>query len=281
MGLKIMLWKKDKLFCEISPACYAISEKKEIIKRCIKNIKSSEKFARTKQDIKLPNVVSSHRSVLIKKGKGIDPVLQQNKAKNINIACGKINGLIIHPGEVFSFWQTVGKITKQKGYKDGRVIIKNEIKPGIGGGLCNLGNTIHLLVLHSPLTVTEFHSHSDALAPDHGERVPFSSGTSVSYNYIDYRFKNNTQQDFQLVLWCDEDNLYGELRSEEKIAQTFTLTEEDHHFSKENDKYFRISKIYKNTFDAETGELIEKKLVRDNHSQVMFDYSLIPQELIK
>lgn len=72
--------------------------------------------------------------------------------------------------------------------------------PGLGGGLCNLGNTIHLLVLHSPLTVTEFHSHSDALAPDHGKRVPFSSGTSVSYNYIDYRFKNNTDQNVQLLL---------------------------------------------------------------------------------
>lgn len=85
------------------------------------------------------------RSPLIKTGKGIDPVLQENKAVNI-------------------------------------------------------GNTIHWLVLHSPLDVMEFHSHSDALAPDHEKREPFSSGTSVSYNYIDYRFRNNTDRDIQLLL---------------------------------------------------------------------------------
>ena len=118
--------------------------------------------------------------------------LQENKAVNLSLAAPKVNTVLIRPGETFSFWLTVGKTTKSKGYKDGRVIINNRLTPGIGGGLCNLSNTIHRLVLHSPLEVTEFHSHSDALAPDEGKRVPFSSGTSVSYNYIDYRFKNNT-----------------------------------------------------------------------------------------
>lgn len=45
-----------------------------------------------------------------------------NKAINIDLACKKINGVLIHPGEVFSFWLLVGKTTKKKGYKDGRVI---------------------------------------------------------------------------------------------------------------------------------------------------------------
>ena len=44
--------------------------------------------------------------------------------------------------------------------------MRNHILPGIGGGLCNLANTIHRVVLVSPLAVTEFHKHSDALAPD-------------------------------------------------------------------------------------------------------------------
>ena len=48
--------------------------------------------------------------------------------------------------------------------------------------------------MHSPLKVTELHTHSDALSPDHGTRVPFGTGTSVSYNYVDYRFKNITNQ---------------------------------------------------------------------------------------
>jgi len=271
-----MLWNKNKLFCDINPACYAISLQKEICKRHIKNLFSSIKIAKTRQKEELPNLVTGYSSNLIKRGKGIDLRLQENKAVNIRLACGNIHGMLIYPGEVFSFWNTVGKITKKKGYKDGRIIEKNKIIPGIGGGLCNLGNTINWLVLHSPLEVVEFHSHSDALAPDEGKRVPFSSGTSVYYNHIDYRFKNNTDQVIQLLVWCDDQKLYGELRSQSEFPWRYKLVEENHHFKKEGDKYYRISKIYKETIDKLTAHVIDKKLVLDNHSQVMYDYTLIP-----
>ena len=273
--------KKKKLFCEISPTTYAISLQKEICKRHLKNLRSKTKFAKEIQESKLPNVVSSHGSNLIKRAPGIDLKLQENKAVNIVLACRKINKMIIRPGEVFSFWGTVGKITKKKGYLDGRIIEKNVIKPGIGGGLCNLGNTIHWLVLHSPLDVVEFHGHSDALAPDEGKRLPFSSGTSVFYNYIDYRFKNNTDQILQLLVWCDDEKLYGEIRSEKEFPWRYELSEEGHHFAKEGNKYYRISKIYKETIDNKSGEIVDKKLVLDNHSEVMFDYDLIPQDQIR
>ena len=46
--------------------------------------------------------------------------------------------------------------------------------------------------------MTELWKHSDALAPDEGERHPFSTGTSVKYNNIDYRFRNDFHQDVQL-----------------------------------------------------------------------------------
>lgn len=276
-----MLWNKDKLFCDINPTCYAISEQKEIVKRHIKNLFSKETYARTISGDKLPNVVSTHSSNLIKKGKDIDVTLQENKAVNIKLASNKINGLVIRPGEVFSFWRTVGSTTKRKGYKDGRVLVNKKLTAGIGGGLCNLVNTIHFLVLHSPLDVIEFHSHSDALAPDNGKRIPFSSGTSVNYNYIDYQVKNNTEQPMQLLLWCDDEKLYGELRSEKTLAQQYALLEEGHHFHKEGEKYYRISKIYKLTLDKASGELLDKKLVLDNHSEVMYDYALIPQEQIQ
>lgn len=276
-----MLWKRDKLFCEINPTCYAIAQQKEIIKRHLKNLSEKETFSQTIQAEKLPNVVSSHNSNLIKRGKGIDLSLQEGKATNIKLACSKINGIIIHPGETFSFWKLIGKTTKRKGYQDGRVISGDKILPGIGGGLCNLGNTLHLLVLHSPLEVTEFHQHSDALAPDEGKRIPFSSGTSVCYNYIDYRFKNTTDQNVQILAWCEDGKLFAELRSEHAYPWQYRLVEEDHHFAKSGDKYYRNSKIYREVILTKTHEVLRKELILDNHSEVMFDYSLIPSELIR
>ena len=253
---------------------------KEITKRHIKNFFCKEKFAKTKTEDKLPNVVSEHHSNMIKRAPGVNLTHQLNKAVNIDLAGRKINGITIHPGEVFSFWKTVGKNTKRKGYKEGRIIKKNKLIAGIGGGLCNLGNTIHLLVLHSPLTVTEFHQHSDALAPDEGKRVPFSSGTSICYNHIDYRFKNTTDQDIQLLVWCEGEMLHAELRSEKPFPYSYELVEEGHHFKKQGEKFYRNSKIYRNIRDRETNEIIEKELILNNHSEVMFSYDLIPEELI-
>lgn len=204
-----------------------------------------------------------------------------NKAVNIKLASSKITGIIIHPGEVFSFWKLIGNVNKRQGYKEGRVIRNNRLIKGTGGGLCNLANTINNLILHSPLEIVEFHKHSDALASDIGHRVPLANGTSVSYNYIDYRFKNNTNQDVQIILWCDEEKLYGELRSENEFPYRYELIEENHHFSKKDEKMYRISQIYRNTIDKKDNSIVDKELIWDNHSLVMFDYDLIPKELIK
>ena len=276
-----MLFNKNKNFCDINPFFYNISMYKGIITRNIKDFFSKKKKKKNKQDKKLKNVVSEYNSIIIKKGKGIDPVTQENKAVNIKLASSKISGIVIHPGEVFSFWRTLGTVNKRKGYKEGRVIKQDKLVKGTGGGLCNLANTINNLILHSPLEIIEFHKHSDALACDIGHRVPMANGTSVSYNYIDYRFKNNTDQDIQLLLWCDDSKLYGELRSEKDFPLEYTIEEEDHHFEEEEGKYYRVSKIYRNTINKSTKEIIDKELIWDNHSLVMFDNDLIPKDMIK
>lgn len=268
-----------KLLSQRNALFFKLAVQKGIIKRNLQDMMSKEKFAHDKSEEKLPNVVSSYNSYLIKKGTELD--LQENKIVNVKIAASKITNIIIHPNEVFSYWKLIGTVNKRKGYKEGRVLRNGKIQAGMGGGLCNLANTINLLILHSPLEITEFHTHSDALAPDEGERVPLKDGTCVGYNYIDYRFKNNTEQDIQLLLWVENKNLYGELRSQTPFPWKYEITEEGHHFQKEGDSYYRVSKIYQNKILKENNELLEKKLILDNHSKVMYDYNLIPKEYIK
>lgn len=277
----MVFWNKDLLFCEISPTTYKISLKKEILKRHIQNFKQGKKFSRTRKESLLPNVVSSHSIKLIKRGPGIDINLQKGKATNIQIAAQTLNHIIIKPGEEFSFWSLVGNTTKRKGYQEGRVIFNEEVVPGIGGGLCNLANLLHLLIVHSPMEITEFHAHSDALDPDKGERKPFANGTSVQYNNQDYRFKNNTDQVMQLRTWVDNEILFGELRSESQFPFTFQIIEEDHHFKKEGDHYYRNSMIYREKLDRKTEEILGKELILKNHSMVMYDPNLIPKEMIR
>lgn len=273
--------KKRRQFGDLHPVFYKIAVKKEIFRRHIKNLLSKEKLAQEKSDEKLPVVVYEFRSNMIKRAPGVDITTQLNKAENIRIAAACIDGIIIHPGEVFSFWKLVGKVTKRKGYLEGRVIVRKKLTVGLGGGLCNLSNSLNRMVLHSPLTLAEFHTHSDALAPDEGKRIPLGAGTSVSYNYVDYRFKNNTDQDFQVCIWCDGEDLCGELRAVYEPENIYELVEEDRHFRKEGNKYYNVSKIYRVAKDRQTNQQTDKELIWDNHSEVMFDYSLIPDELVR
>lgn len=274
---------KRRNFCDLGPWAYAISLHKEIFKRHIKNLVSKEKFPAARTQEKLPVVVFSASNNMIKRGPGIDEQLQLNKADNIRLACSKMDGLIIRPGESFSFWHYVGKTSKKNGFAEGRVIVNGKLVAGTGGGLCNLANTLHLLVMHSPMTITELHHHSDALAPDPGGvRTPYSAGTSVNYNFVDFRFRNDTLQPVQLCTWCDGDILKAELRTTVEYPWTYSIVEEGHHFHKSaSGSYYRISKIYRETIARESGEVIGRELKWDNRSKVMFDPALIPQDQIK
>ena len=271
-----------KLFCDINPTCYKISVKKETLLRNIKDFFSREKIAKEKSEELLPNVVKSHSSILVRKLEGVDIRLQENKVTNIRLAAEKINGIIIKPGETFSFWKTVGKTTEKEGYVEGLVIKRGgKLGADIGGGLCQMANMIHWLVLNSPLEVTELHHHSDALFPDERRRVPFGTGTSVLNNYVDYRFKNTTDQNVQIAVWIENGELCGELRSEKAYPFRYKLVEENHRFRKENGKFYRISKVYRIVIKRENNSEIKKELILDNHSLVMYDYSLIPSEQIR
>jgi vancomycin resistance protein VanW len=265
----------------MNPLFHAISTQKEIYRRHLVDFFRGGIFFSDKSEERLDNMVSSYRTYMIKKGPGICIEHQTNKAINISLACASINGAIIRPGEVFSFWRTVGKMTKKKGYKNGRVLKNKRLVSGIGGGLCNLANAIHMSILHSPMVVVEFHKHSDALAPDEGKRVPFSSGTSVSYNYVDYRFKNTSDQPVQLLCWCEGDVLRVELRSETEFPWSYEIVEENHRFEEVSGKYYRKSRIFRNVTQRSTGALLKKELILDNVSEVMYDYGLIPKDQIK
>ena len=152
-----------KLFCQLSPFCYRISVEKEIM---LRNLLSPVRFAEHREEEPLPALIKGHRSPMLRQLAGVDMQLQYNKETNLRLAGERIHGLIIEPGQTFSFWHTVGRTTARKGYLPGLTIGAGRLGAEIGGGLCQLANLIHWMVLNSPLTVTELHHHTDALFPD-------------------------------------------------------------------------------------------------------------------
>lgn len=265
---------KRKLFCEISPLTYKISTEKEILVRNLKDMYSKEIFAKDKTKEKLPIVIYKHSSLIRRKLGNVNMDLQENKAKNLSLAAPKINGIIIKPGETFSFWKLVGRCREKDGYKEGLTISSGKSSSGIGGGMCQLSNLIHWMILHTDMQIIEHHHHDQIdLFPDYKRVVPFGTGTSIMYNYLDYRFKNTTKLTYQLIIYVTDEYLCGELRANKRQEYKYHIVAEDVFFSKEKDDIYRNGKVYRKKNDCKTGICISKELIRVNHAKVCYDTS--------
>lgn len=232
---------------------------------------SFKKFAGQKRAARLPFRVKKHQSVLIRKLGDSDIKLQYNKVTNLKIAIKKLDGIIIRPNETFSFCKIVGLPTKRKGYLPGMELSFEEARAGIGGGLCQIANLLHWLVLHSPLEIVERHHHSFDPFPDDGRILPFGSGATIFYNYIDFRFKNNTPYTFQINLWLSEKCLEGELRIDEELEYSYHVFERSHQFLKVGDDFYRKNEIWRNRISKfESGKILYTELIKKNHAKVKY-----------
>lgn len=271
-----------KLFCDYNFITYRISVWKGVLLRKIKWFYERGCYAKDCEVLSLPIKIYEHKSLIRRRLGNVDMELQENKAINLSLALENVNGIVIAPGQKFSFWFLVGKCSKAKGYRDGLVIKKGSVSKDIGGGMCQFTNMIHWLVLHSPLTIVEHHHHNNVdLFPDYGRQIPFGTGTSIMYNYLDYQFINNTNQSFQIKVYINDEYFCGELRSDDDITYSYHIKEENHYFNKVNEEYYRNNEIYRETYDKQTGDLINKELIISNHSKVIYDEKFIPVEMIQ
>ncbi len=273
---------RKKLFCEINPVTYKISVMKCRFLRYLVWLFGGKKYAHAFSEERLPVVVYKHKSLIRRKLGNVDRELQENKAINLKLAAPKVSHILIRPNETFSFWRLVGRASKRKGYREGLIIKGNRTDKGIGGGMCQFTNLIHWMILHSPLDITEHHHHNGLdLFPDFNRQIPFGTGTSIMYNYLDYQFTNNTDNTFQLIVYTDETYLCGELRCIKELEHSYHIIEEDSYFSLESDGYYRNNKIYREVYNKSSGELIDKELIIQNHSKVMYEEQYIPKNKIK
>lgn len=117
-----------------------------------------------------------------------------NRSTNIKLACDKIDGTVLMPGEVFSYNTIVGKRTAAAGFKSAAVYVGGEVTTGIGGGICQVSSTLYNSVLLSNLEVVERVNHG--FNPGY---VPASRDATVSWGGPDFKFKNNRTYPIKIV----------------------------------------------------------------------------------
>ena len=115
---------------------------------------------------------------------------ESNKSRSANVvlAASKIDGTILAPNEEFSYNDTVGKRSRENGFKEAQIYENSEVVLGLGGGVCQVSSTLYSAVLYADLKVTERRAHSMTVG-----YVPKGQDATVSYGTIDFKFKNNTK----------------------------------------------------------------------------------------
>jgi vancomycin resistance protein VanW len=247
------------------------------VRRFIQNIQNffnfHIKYSRKKHFFNC--VVARHQSVLRRKLGDSNPRLQEQKIQNLKQAIKRLNGVVIKPGDIFSFWQIIGNPTYKKGYVNGMLLSNGEVIEGLGGGLCQLSNFLYWIFLHTPTETVERYHHSKDVFPDSGRVLPFGSGATVLYNFVDLKIKNTSNEPLQLKIWLTDKHLKGKILAPKILPKKFHIFEKNHLFAKKDGEYFRYNEIFRET--KINGKIIKTEKITENFAPVL--YKVTPEYL--
>ncbi|MFA5636711.1 MAG: VanW family protein [Anaerovoracaceae bacterium] len=195
---------------------------------------------------------------------------QYNKIINLKLAVKNMDGLIIKPGETFSYWRRIGRPSAGKGYVPGMVLFCGTYHMGIGGGLCQLSNLIYWMALHTPLTVVERYRHSYDVFPDSNRTQPFGSGATCVYPYRDLMIRNDTDTEFQLRVKVGETHLEGKWLSNRAPLYKYEIIEKEHRFMSEYwGGFSRHNELYRRKLTSD-GDPVDEEYITENHALMMY-----------
>lgn len=218
----------------------------------------------------LPQVQFSHRTPLIRQLRGEDMEWQRNKIVNLRLAVARLDGILLRPGETFSYWKLVGKPTRRKGYLDGMVLFLGRIGSDVGGGLCQLSNLIFWMTLHTSLTVVERYRHSHDVFPDVSRTQPFGSGATCAYPHRDLMIRNDTDQTFQLHVWVGEEMLEGVWLAERPSEVRYEIRERNPRMDQAAwGGYIRHNELFRLTYDL-AGVCLREEFLFANDAIMMY-----------
>ena len=134
-----------------------------------------------------------------------------NRIRNIQKAMDYINGKCLKPGEVFSFNDTVGRRTRERGFRVATAYSSGTVKEEVGGGICQVSTTLFNAAVKSDMQVVERHNHSLTVS-----YVDKGKDATVNWKSQDLKFKNTSDGDVYICCMLSKDKrvrvaLFGRL----------------------------------------------------------------------
>lgn len=126
----------------------------------------------------------------------------KNRTTNVLLATDFCNGVILMPGDVFSYNDVVGERTAERGFKEATIYVGNSAEDGLGGGVCQVTSTIYYATLRADLEIVERYAHSREVT-----YVPKGEDATVAWGSKDFKFANNTGFPLKVVTSHKSNNL--------------------------------------------------------------------------
>lgn len=123
-----------------------------------------------------------------------------DRISNVKKACERINGMMLMPGDSFSFNDALGQRTEEDGWLPATAYADGQVLQSIGGGICQVSSTLYNAVLYSNLEILERTCHQFQVG-----YLPWGMDATVSWGWPDFKFRNNARYPIKIVAWVDEE----------------------------------------------------------------------------
>ena len=121
------------------------------------------------------------------------------RINNIKLCAAKLNGLVLNPGEEFSFNGTVGQRTTEAGFKAAAAYNDGQVVQEVGGGICQVSSTIYCAAMLAQMTTVERTCHMFVVT-----YLPYGLDATVSWPGPDYKFRNDRDYPVKIVAYCND-----------------------------------------------------------------------------
>lgn len=238
----------------------------------------NNRYASAQSKTVLPHQVFESRCPMINRQTGFDLKYQENKVFNLKLAAKKLDGLLIRPGETFSFWQTVRGADRETPYKEGLVELNGHLTTQRGGGLCMLSNLLFWLLLHTPLTVLERHGHKVKDFPEPPSDAPMGVDATVAEGWLDLKVRNDTESTWQLAIGFDEEHIIGRVYTDRDRGERYKVLNENLCYIREGGQICEEVEVVRKRCSASGVVTKQEKLYKN---RCVIGYKLPPETEIK
>lgn len=216
----------------------------------------------------LPYVLFESRCPMYNANTGFDMIYQENKVHNLKLAAAKLDGMLIRPGETFSFCRATRFADRDTPYREGLVVVDGKLTTAPGGGLCQITNLLFWVFMHSPLTVVERHGHRVKDFPEPPSDALIGVDATVAEGWKDLKVKNETDQTFQISITFDERCIIGGLYVERKPEAFWKVENGETIYRREGGRVWEEVDVIQKKVSACTGKTEEERTLYQNRCEI-------------